>query len=401
MDPLSLILVVLLGLVAGQGSRVGYRKHVKRRREAMREALLHELHVTGHRLSIFDLCWDLGASEFSLEIMASRGLLPEHPQQLRLVHQSLREQIEDHGSYEALIQDLLESIQVVYDEHRRAGHRRQLPTMRLDAVKLLPAPDGESGAAGGEPAGAGDASSQALTRRDPSEPSAPGSPDGQPDPWLELGWAQRAHWRQSRVVGQFELVHDSQGQVSVDIDRVLTLSPGALLQSMWRGGFWREASRWMQLKQLRALRKELDRALERLYHFFESLMRQDPELLSALYDPTRRWRQEQERIERQGRERPWRARPWALAADVLMEEARIMARYLADHARKNADDAILQLRQHVLRGDLAMAGYLVYINRYAFLAGCRQDYSALVNAVEVHTYKIQQELGALRARGVL
>lgn len=393
MDPFSIVLLMMLTLGVGGAGRVSYRKRQKRRRELMREAILTELALPGQLVSIYDLFWDLGVSDYALEIMASRGLLPEHPDQLPAVRASMREQIMDHGSYEAFVHDLISAIEEFYRDHQRAGHRRQLPTLRLEAVKLLPAPAGASDAIPGDAA----PGTSMVTWRDRQAPS-----DALPEGYLlDIGLEQRSQWRETRAVGQLKVMSDASGQASVDIDHLLKLSPGALLQSMFQGRFRKEALRWFDLQRLRQLRRELDVALSGMFEFFDRQVRQDAQFFKPLYDLTLRWREEAERIERLEAERGWAKRSWALAADVLVEEARIMARYLERHARKNADEAIASLRQHAQRGDLAMAGYLVYINHYAFMAGCREDYSELVRAVEFATHKIQQEMGQLRVRGVI
>lgn len=385
---------MMLALGVGGAGRVSYRKRKKRRRELMREAILTELALPGQLVSIYDLFWDLGVSDYALEIMASRGLLPKHPEQLPSVRASMHEQIMDHGSYEAFVHDLIGAIEEFYRDHQRAGHRRQLPTLRLEAVKLLPAP-AQAGAHDGAPSDA--PSGSMVTWRDMQAPS-----DALPEGYLlDIGLEQRSQWRETRAVGQLKVLSDSSGQASVDIDSLLKLSPGALLQSMFQGRFRKEALRWFDLQRLRQLRRELDAALERMFEFFDRQVRQDASFFKPLYDLTLRWAEEATRVTRLEDERGWAQRSWALAADVLVEEAKIMARYLERHARQNADEAIASLRQHAQRGDLAMAGYLVYINHYAFMAGCREDYSELVRAVEFATHKIQQEMGQLRVRGVI
>ena len=107
------------------------------------------------------------------------------------------------------------------------------------------------------------------------------------------------------------------------------------------------------------------------------------------------------RIERLEQERPWSERPFAQAADLLMEEARIFARYLARHAKANTDEAIGAIGRAAVRGDEAMAGYLVYANRYAFFAGRGDQHASLISEIEYTASRIQTELRNLQQQDVV
>ena len=107
------------------------------------------------------------------------------------------------------------------------------------------------------------------------------------------------------------------------------------------------------------------------------------------------------RIERLERERPWRERPYALASDLLMEEARIFARYLARHARQNTDEAIRSIGKAAVKGDEAMAGYLIYANRYAFFAGRGDRHARLISEIEYAASRIQSELRTLQQQDIV
>ena len=101
------------------------------------------------------------------------------------------------------------------------------------------------------------------------------------------------------------------------------------------------------------------------------------------------------------RHRPWAERADALACDLLVEEARILARYLARHAKKNTDEALGAIRDCATKGDAPMAGYLVYVNRFAFFAGRGDGHASIINEIEYATAKIQAELRALQEKHVI
>lgn len=379
MEPFTIFLLMLVALTSSGVARRQYKRVKKKRRERMRVALLEKFAVPGRYLSIYDLFWDLGVNDFALEIMASQSLLPSSPEEAVGVSQRIKSRVGEHGSYEAFVSDVLEAIEEFYREHQRAGHRRQLPTLTINDKKLLPAPEGMKQA------------STALVKVS----------DGLPDGYLlDVELQQRTHMREQRNFGSMGLVVDVSGG-QVDIDQLVKVSPGMLLKSLFDGQLKQQAMRWFEMSQLRVHRRELDRALAALFSFFDERARQDPAFLQPLYDLFHRWAAEADRIERLEAQRPWGNKPWALAADVLLEEARIMAHFLERHARKNADDAVNMVRQHAIKGDHAMAGYLIYLNHYAFFASISEDYSALIRDIEFATGKIQRELGVLRAKQLL
>ena len=390
MEPVTILVMMLIVLVMGGGTtgQVVKRRR-KRRKEELREVLLKKFPAPDRYLSIFDLFWDLGVSDFALVIMGHQDLLPRNPEDVDDIFRRLDDRIQAHGSYQAFVDDVLEAIQEFYEEHRRAGERRALPTLDLPAVKMLPLPDHSSPSAPTPPGGT------------PPE-GASHEEDGLPDGYiLDLNFEERTQARESRsTTASSALIPVSTGQ-SVDIDDLLRAGPLDILKGLMQGNFAQRLSRWVQLRQLRQLRAELDQKLVALFRYFDGLSKRDPDFFSPLYDLTRRWERELMRIERLERERPWSERPFAQSCDLLVEEAKIFARYLARHAKQNTDEAIASIGKAAVKGDEAMAGYLIYANRYAFFAGRGDNHARLVSEIEYAASRIQNELRNLQQQDML
>lgn len=376
MDPFTIILIVLFALASGGVGRQALKRSRHRRREELREALLQKLPGPDRYVSLFDIFWDLGVSDYALVIMGHQDLLPEQADDLDTIFNRLDDRIQAHGSYDAFIDDVLEAIQEFYEEHRAAGARRQLPHLESRTQKLVALP-GAQGAASSAPE------------------------DDLPEGYLlDIELDERARVRTSRAAADMALV-PSEHHASVDIDELARASPMDVLKGVLHGNFTARLTQWIEMRELRGLREELDARLTALYHYLEQMARQQPDFFEPLYDLTRRWEREARRIEQLEERRPWAERPWAQASDLLVEEARILARYLARHARKNTDEAIDAIRQSARAGDEAMAGYLVYANRYAFFAGRGDGHAMLVVEIENAIERIQAEVRALREKHVI
>jgi hypothetical protein len=378
MEPLTLILFAIVSVLsAGSGTTIARRVR-KRRRERLREALLRKLPTRDRYLSIFDLFWDLGVSDFALEIMAGQRLLPHEPDELEATFATIEELLATHGSYGALLDELLDAIQEFYRDHQHTGARRMLPTHQIPGQKLLPLPD--------------------SMRSSLSPPQDDGMPDGL---LLDVDLEERWRIREDRRATSTALVITSETEGMVDLDGLLAAGGAQLLRALLQGNLGQQLKRQLELRELRARRGELDARLTTLYRHWALVLQGSPALVEPLYDLTRRWEREAMRIEAMERTPSWRGKPWELTASVLMEEARILARYLARNARKNADEVLAAIRTHASRSDEAMAGYLVYVNRHAFFAGRGDGHARLINDIEVATAHVQSELHALRGRGIL
>ncbi len=358
-------------LGAGAG-HTGLARARKRERERLREVLFEPWPGPDRYASLLDLFWDLGASDFALEILGNQQLLPLSAPELSEVFARLDARAAIYGSYEAMVADLLDAIQEFYREHRAAGARRALPTLRIETQRLLPAAPEDVNSASSPPQQSPELATSFL---------------------LELDLDARASARDTRATALVPIASD------IDLDGLTQTSPGRLLDSLLNGHLRGELRRLFEARHLRALRRELDQHLAALYRHLIRLAERDPHYAEPLYDLARRWEREARRLEGLERQRPWSHRPWAPTADLLMEEARIKAHYLANHARENTDEALRAMQRHAKRGDLAMAGYLVYVNRHAFFAGRGDAHVAALREIEFATARIREELWKLRTRG--
>ena len=390
MEPISILLLLLVTFFGTGAGRQVYKRTKRRRKEELREALLKKFPAPDRYVSLFDIFWDLGVSDYALTIMGHQDLLPKKADDIGDVFHRLDSRIQDHGSYEAFIADVLEAIQEFYEEHRAAGDRRLLPTLETRTQKLLPVGQGEQPTAT-------TGMMVAISGDKVKEEEVDGLPDGY---LLDIELEERARVRESRMATNTALVPvGSHG--SVDIDDLLRASPLDILKGLLGGRFGERLNKWVQLRELRGLRAELDGHLGALYRYFERSAASNPDFFAPLYDLPRRWEREAIRIELLERHRPWKEREDAQACDLLIEEARILARYLSRHAKKNTDDALGAIRDCANKGDTSMAGYLVYVNRFAFFAGRGDGHASIITEIEYATAKIQAELRALQEKHVI
>lgn len=390
MEPVTIIMLVLLTLFGTGASHQALKRGRKRRKEELREALLVKFPAPERYVSLFDIFWDLGVSDFALTIMGHQDLLPRDGDDIRDIFQRLDDRINAHGSYQAFIADVLEAIQEFYEEHRMAGNRRLLPTLETRTQKMLPVGEGDSLSPHDT-----HVSTDTLTSSSPGAPPGDGLPEGY---LLDIELEERARIRESRSAAGGALVTTGG---AVDIDDLLRASPMDLLKGLLGGRFTEKLTKWVQLRQLNSLRGELDGHLARLHQYYAQKARQTPNFFAPLYDLTRRWEREAIRIELLERQRPWAERDHAMACDLLVEEAKLLARYLARHAKRNTDEAIASIQECAMKGDEAMAGYLVYVNRFAFFAGRGHAHAPIITDIERATARIQVELRALQNRHII
>jgi hypothetical protein len=380
MDPITLVILTLIILAAGgAGTATALRLQRVHRREKMQEAVRRKRPLRGQLLSLFDLFWDLGVSDYALEIMGAQGLLFSDPDDLHGALSRLEDLVDNHGSYAAYVDDTLEAIQEFYDEHRRAGARRLLPTLTMRQQKLLPLPEGMS------PAQA------------PSDELVPTDGLGRV---IEAPLDERRRMREERRLTA--IVPDpGSTETNVDIDALTDRDVLDVLQTLFAGNFADELSRWWRMRRLRTLKKALDERLAAMYDFYTRQVEVTPGFYNHLYDAYTRWREETARIEYLAFHRPWSGRPWEICADVLVAEALDLSRLLANQAGANAYETIERIHDHARRGDFPMAGYLVFLNQHAFFAGRGTNYGEYARQIEFATYRVQEELRKLRAEGIL
>ena len=377
MEPVTVVVMIVLFVLGGGGvtAAAGHSRRTRERldvRDAIRQRVVLGENV---EVSIFDVFWDLGVSDYALEIMGNQGLLIHNLRELPSSLDAIAESVKLHGSYSGFIRETLETIQEFYDEHRRAGHRRALPSLQTRQTKTL------------EIAAVGDA-----------PPSLPVPSTGSYLPVVARSFDERL-W--ARSGGAFAPLLTSVGGLDVDVDALTRVEPMRLVKSLLDGNIGSELGRWWEMRGVRALRDELDKILSSFYTFYVQAVQADPRFYSHLYDAANRWDLEARRIDELLEQESWRGKSWAVCARCLLEEARATSKQLSWLARNNVDQTIAQLHDHARRGDLAMAGYLVYLNHHAFFAGRAPQYSEHVRRIESCTYRLQEELRNLQTRGVV
>ena len=376
MDPFTIAALIALA-VAGSGAAavgvVASRRASKR--QAMREAVRAPVPCGSHApVSVFDVFWDLGASEFALAMMAHRDvLLSDGDDVSRLVH-TLGAEIERSGGRAAYIAEQLEAIEEYYRDHNAAGDRRKILSLAAPLRKMLPA------------AGATSTGSQV-------DVSYAGQITG--------GVADRDVWRSGGQVGPLSQ-GDEDNNIEVDVDAAVATDVQTLLKSLFgNGSILKEAKRWFAMRTARKLRDELDRGLEELHRIFAAHLRTEPQCLANLHDSARRWEAEGVRVAALKADATYKGQSWAMCADVLADEAIIMADALARTAHSNVDETLARIDSLATSNEAAMAGYLVYVNRYAFFAGHTGLCEAVVGRVDRALASLANELRRLGQQGVL
>jgi hypothetical protein len=373
-DPVTiavLAVVALLGSGAGAAAAVRTRRAMQRR-DAMRVAVRRAIPIgSDPPVSLFDVFWDLGASDFALEMMGSAKLLLEEPNELALVVDLLPTRVAEHGGYQAFVREQLDAMEEYYRAHREAGDRRAVLALSAPAMKALPA--------------AGGTTSGASALRVASDAERFGMTD------------DRGAWRTGDRLGPLLMGADG----SIDVDQVVGVDVGRLLGSIFDGSIGREAKRWFAMRGARQLRDELDRALEGLYRVYATQVRPNAASMAHLYDAARRWDADATRIGALRAAPTFAQRKWALCATILLEEAEQLARSLAGRAAANVDETLLRIDAAAQRGNLAMAGYLVYVNRWALFVGRMDLCHTHVGAIEGALARLQAELAGLQRKGLM
>ncbi|MFW5967157.1 MAG: hypothetical protein ACOCV2_06545 [Persicimonas sp.] len=424
MDPFVIVILTLVALGGGGagGAAALWRRH--QRRVQMQRAVSDKVDHDGRSLSIFDVFWDLGVSEYALALMDSQKLLLDAPADFERVHQRLDELIDAHGTYTDLIEDNLAAIQEFYREHRRAGARRQLPTMTLRHKKLLPVEDSSNAstdveevpmerprsedAPGDEEAGAAEHVESEIKEDDLG--NEPGDLEGeiQEDIEQDLGRVVRDSVEERRVYREERSPmamtvaagpDDEAGDEGVDVDELVDLEPLQMLQSLFEGRFTERIQKWWKFRRLRAEKSRLDDDFEALYDYYAELAERRSDYYTMLYDMADRWRKEAGRIEELADDAPWRDEPFADCAEALVDRAQTVASQLALSAKLDVDRTVDRIHRFARRGDKAMAGYLLYLNHHAFFAGRAPDYGDYVQRIERRAYRVRRELRKLRRDG--
>jgi hypothetical protein len=374
-DPVTIAVLAVVALLgSGAGAMAAARqRRAGQRRDAMRIAVRSAIPLgRDPPVSLFDVFWDLGASDFALELMASARLLLDEPADLALVVDLLPTRVAEHGGYAAFVREQLEAMEEYYRAHRDAGNRRAVLALAAPAMKALPA------------AGAPGEISPALRVASDAERRRAGAED-------------RGAWRTGDLGGPLLMGADG----AIDVDQVLGVDLGRLLGSIFDGSIGREAKRWFAMRTARQLRDELDRALAELHRVYATQVRPDPASIAHLYDAARRWEADATRIGASRAAPTFAQRPWALCGTILLEEAEALARSLAARAAANVDETLYRIDHEAQRGNAALAGYLVYVNRWALFVGRMERCHAQVGAIERALSRLQVELSSVQRKGIL
>ncbi len=362
MDPISLTLIAA-GALAGSGGVMAWlsRRRAVQRSEAMRRAVQIAIPCGSEApVSLLDLFWDLGASDFALEMLAHRQLLLDAPDQLSSLVRELPSMIVEAGSYGELVAELLESIAVYSQEHRSAGNRRAFPALAAPAIKALPAAGGSV--------------------------RAP----------MRLGARDWEGWRTGQTRGALV----AEPVAAADLDGALGAGVGSLLSGLFEGNFGREFQRWSAQRGAKKLRDALDRELVALLRLYQAHVATDAQARGFLRDAAHRWTAEANRIEVLRNAAPYRERSWAECADALLEASHGAAVRMAESADRNVSETLARIDELAAGGSQAMAGYLVYVNRHALFVGRMALCEAEVTAVDRASAALRTKLLELERKGL-
>lgn len=382
MDPVT-VFIILMSVLAGGGAGgvalAAYREH---RRREMRRLLGNERTHDGRSLSLFDVFWDLGANDIALEMMRHHGLLPEGLDDGPRAHGELAALVDAYEGYGIFVEETLEVIEEFEEALRNRGDRRNIPTLKSRGRKLLPV-DGEA---------EGDTSidTAALV---PREFAGSGAREERLGHYVDEPLDRRVDYREMRRGNGLRVHHrDGETRELIDVDDFAGMSTGDILGGILEGRFTETLEEWWNLRHVRSLKSDLDEAFEQLYDFYVDEVERRSNFYDDLFDQADRWEEEAERLEGIAQRDPLAGQPGELAADVLLEMAVSTARRIAQRAEGNTRKTIERIHAFARRGDFAMAGYLVYLNRNAFFAGRSPDYGDYVRRIENLAHRLKSEV---------
>lgn len=119
---------------------VWYRR--RKRRQLMQAAVRARIPCGGAPVSAFEVFWDLGASDYALEIMGQSELLLTSGERLPWLYERLPQRIAEFGSYDSFLDTNLEAIEHFYLEHKQRQRPLELVSSerRLMLVSANPGP---------------------------------------------------------------------------------------------------------------------------------------------------------------------------------------------------------------------------------------------------------------------
>ncbi len=378
MEPFSIILIVLSLLSGSAISARALGRYRKKKKQLFRASLVeHAVNIRGEDLTIFALFWDLGVSDYALEIMAAQRVLPRDISELPAALEQFEHLVLNYESYGAFSRDMLDAIQEFYDLHKQAGPRRHVPALKSTDRKSI-----KIAAIG-------------STQTSPSKNEL--IPYHNPILDLDRDIDGRVAARSDDIP---LLAFGSDGDV-IDIDEVGVVSALDFLEGLFYGSFKSKIDKWFKLRQLRRLKTELDQELIDFHQYFVNQTRCVPHFVDHIYDMATRWEKEKQRIEALRIKRPWMNKPWSKVADLLVDHALEKATKLQTLARDNIDFTLGRIAAQARMGNPSLAGYLVYLNQHAFFAGRSPGYGEGVRKIERAAYRVQQEIVSLKRQGVI
>jgi len=138
-----------------------------------------------------------------------------------------------------------------------------------------------------------------------------------------------------------------------------------------------------------------------LYRRYRTILRRPPGALDHLYHNSKLWEAELVRLTVLAQSQRWKREAWALCAAALIAESQQMCRALSKSDDSDVDSVLERIDQYAKRGNSAMAGYLVYLNRYAFFAGKLGSCETEVREIDLATHRLRQELRQCRSSGAI
>jgi hypothetical protein len=382
MDAITLIIILLSVLAGGGAGGAAWALAHQQQRRALDEGLKSERPHGGRYVSLFDVFWDLGASDVALEMMRHNNLLPTGGDDVDRAHRELEEVVDSFDGYAEFIEASLEAIREFY-EARRTDSRRQIPTLETRGRKLLPMGEGEENGAS--------ISSSALVSRPRGASNGREGLGRLIDETLE----ERTEMRESQRPPDIRLAGTGRGDGVVDVDDVANFEPIDMLTSIFEGRFTDTLQSWWERRRLRGLKSDLDEQFEAFYDFYVDQVDNIPNFYDNLYATAEQWDREAERIDRLTRRKPLSGTDVGPAARILLETARRTARQIARQAERTTTEAIERIHAFAGQGDFAMAGYLLYLNQHAFFAGRSPDYADYVRRIENTAYRVKEEIRRL------
>ncbi len=386
-------ITILTLLVLAFGGTAASSQYKAYRLETLRKAMRTKRYLTGgYSLSLFDVFWDLGASDYALEMMANDHLLPASMHDLKLSYSVLDERINQHGSYHEYIEDTLESIETYYREHRLIGARAQTGQfLQITGQKgLLPLQ-----LTGTSPTHARQTST-AVTRQSSNR-------DAHQNMMMKFSLEDRQSLRHNNtsLPGSLILSYDPEGQIDFDLDQITGLDVSGVLTMLFGGVLTTGLQKWWKMRRLRTLKTALDQELSALYDLFATHANRNQNFVNAMYHDAHQWGLEVNRLETLLEADPAAGRTWHQSASLLLKEACALAQELEQQAYSTTRRGLETIKFHGSNNNKPMAGYLIYLNQHAFFSGRVQNYANYTNRVEAAAYHIQAELNKLHREGVI